>query len=104
MKLKLTKLNDSRKVIKSANVLLVLIAFLTFGSLLMYQTTRSNLVSPLIPNSVFVEIYNPIAKTGLIYSSVLLGMILLKVFKQNFGVLVLGLLVIIINELLQLIL
>jgi hypothetical protein len=77
-------------------------AFFVFGSLLMYQTTRYNLDSPLIPDTVFVEVYCPIAKTGLIYSWALFVMIGLKIFKQNLGVLILGLLVVIINESLQL--
>ncbi len=91
---KLNEINTKSSVIKISNVALLLVIGLLLNIFVVYYATKLNLANPLIPKYLAFEIFYPYAIKGLILTIGLLIATTLKIFKQNFLVIVICVLVI----------
>ena len=91
--------NKNNRVKNFANILLIYSHLQVLGIILIYKQTEYNLISPLIPQHLICEIYGHYVDGGIIISLGFLVMLIFKLYHQNFWVLVIGILNLIVYHL-----
>lgn len=92
MKIKI--LNEDQRIKIAGNGLLVFSTFLVFQIFITFYQTTLILKNPLIPQELFYEINEKRILGGIFLTSGSLIMIILKSIKQNFLILIIGVLTI----------
>lgn len=78
----LKNINENSLTTKTANVILIVCTLQVINVFFIYWNTKSNLKSPLIPDYITCEIFDPYVPGGMILSFGILIMFVLKIFKQ----------------------
>jgi len=86
--LKTRTLNESTKIIKWANVLLIYLSLEMIRTLLVFRLNEYQLVSPLVPEQINNLIYSKYVDGGLIISAGFLLSLILKLYKKHFWMIV----------------
>ena len=92
--MEITKLDQSKKIQISSNVIIALLLLFVLASLCQYYSMKLNFTNPLFPEKLIEVATKPFLNKAIILSNGIIVIAILKYFKRNFFALCIGILLV----------